>query len=103
THCGTGGLTCGTKAGTTPACQCPENAGTDVYVDPTAGSDTASGVFPTGIQSPAACRYASITKALSVVGSPGRIVADSATLPATFTGETFPMTIPASVTLTTAD
>jgi hypothetical protein len=107
THCSTTGLTCGTKASATSACQCPENTGTDVYVDPTpgtGGSDTASGVFPTGIQTPPTCRYASLTKGLSKVGAPGRVIAISATLPATqLEGETFPMNIPAGVTVMTAD
>jgi hypothetical protein len=103
THCGDSGLTCGTKGSTTPACQCPENVGTDVYVDPAAGSDVAGGVFPTGLQTPASCRYASLTKGLAVVGSPGRVIAISAILPVSFGGESFPLNIPASVSLLTAD
>ncbi len=103
THCGSSGLTCGTKAGGGPACQCPENAGTDVYVDPVGGSDLAAGLFPTGVQGPPACRYASLTYGLTKVGSPGRIVAISATPPVTFSGETFPLAIPAGVSVITAD
>ncbi len=103
THCGTTGLTCGTKAGAGPACQCAENTGTDVFVDPNAGSDIAAGLFPTGVQNPPACRYATLTKGLSVVGSPGQVVAISATLPAKFAAETFPLAVPAGVSLTTAD
>jgi hypothetical protein len=103
THCGTGGLTCGTKAGGVPACQCPENSGTDVYVDPAAGSDVATGLFPTGAQNPPACRFATLSNGLSKVGSPGRVVAISATVPATFGGETFPLIVPAGVSLITAD
>ena len=103
THCGDGGLTCGTKASATPACQCPENSGTDVYIDPNAGSDIVGGMFPTGIQSPAACRYASLTNGLTKVGLPGRVIAISTNLPATFAGETFPLRIPAGVTVMTAD
>jgi hypothetical protein len=103
THCGDSGLTCGTKGSTTPACQCPENVGTDIYVDPAAGSDVAGGVFPTGLQTPASCRYASLTKGLAVVGSPGRVIAISAVLPVSFGGESFPLAIPASVSLLTAD
>jgi Right handed beta helix region len=102
-HCATSGLTCGTKASAQPACQCPENAGTDVFVDPAAGSDVVGGVFPTGIQSPAACRYASLTNGLTKVGSPGRVIAISASLPAAFAGETIPLTIPDGVTVMTAD
>jgi hypothetical protein len=103
THCLASGLTCGTKAGAGPACQCPENTGNDVYVDPVGGSDLATGLFPTGVEGPAACRYASLTYGLGKVGSPGRIIAISATPPVTFTGETFPMAIPTGVSLMTAD
>jgi hypothetical protein len=106
THCGTTGFTCGVKGGGTPACQCPANAGTDVYVDPVAGSDVVAGVgavFPTGIQTPAACRYASLTNGLTKVPTPGRVIAISAVPPVTFAGETFPLTIPASVSVLTAD
>jgi filamentous hemagglutinin len=103
THCATNGLTCGSKAGAGAACQCPENGGTDVYVDPGAGSDVVGGLFPTGIQSPAACRYATLTNGLTKVGAPGRVIAISATLPATFGGETFPLNIPAGVSVMTAD
>ncbi len=103
THCGPSGLTCGNKAGAAPACQCPENAGTDVYVNPSAGSDLVGGLFPTGIQSPAACRYGTLTNGLSKVGAPGRVIAISANLPATFGGETFPLNVPAGVIVMTAD
>ncbi len=103
THCGTNGLTCGGKAGAGAACQCPENGGTDVYVDPSAGSDVVGGLFPTGIQSPAACRYATLTNGLTKVGAPGRVIAISANLPATFGGEMFPLNIPAGVSVMTAD
>ena len=103
THCGSNGLTCGSKGGSGPGCQCPENAGTDVYVDPGAGSDVGGGLFPTGIQSPAACRYATLTNGLTKVGAPGRVIAVSANLPATFGGETFPLNVPAGVTVMTAD
>jgi hypothetical protein len=105
THCGLNGggrLTCGTKGGP-PACQCPANAGDNVFVDPTAGSDTAAGLFPTGVQTPAACRYQSLTKGIASVAAAGTVTAISATLPASFTAETFPLAVPAGVTLTTAD
>jgi hypothetical protein len=61
------------------------------------------GLFPTGIQSPAACRYATLTNGLSKVGAPGRMIAISANLPATFGGETFPLNVPAGVNVMTAD
>lgn len=103
THCSDDGLICGTKAGGGPACQCPENTGTDVFVDPAAGSDVAAGLFPTGVQNPPACRFATLTKGLSVVGSPGRVVALTANPPVKFIGETFPLAVPAGITLTTGD
>jgi hypothetical protein len=106
THCANnagGRLTCGTKAGA-PSCQCPENTATnvDVFVDPVAGSDTGGASFATGIQTPAACRFASLTKGLAVTGVRS-VTAISATLPAAFGGETLPLAIPAGVTVTTAD
>ena len=60
-------------------------------------------MFPTGIQSPAACRYATLTNGLTKVGAPGRVIAISANLPATFGGETFPLNVPAGVNVMTAD
>ncbi|HVZ86302.1 MAG TPA: hypothetical protein VHG72_04995, partial [Polyangia bacterium] len=103
THCGTNGLACGTKAGGPPACQCPDNTGTDVYVDPVAGSDVAGGLFPTGLQTPAACRYATLTNGLAKVGTPGRVIAITANPPTAFGEETFPLAVPAGVSLLTAD
>jgi hypothetical protein len=106
THCGDTGFTCGTQGGGAPSCQCPANSGTDIYVDPVAGSDLVAGVgavYPTGIQTPAACRFASLTKGLATVGSPGRVIAISATLPVTFGAETFPINVPSSVSVLTAD
>src|SRR4029077_6275401 len=85
-------------------CTCPPNTGTDVYVDPVAGSDAEdAGVRPTGVQTPPECRFATLTKGLSKVASGGRVVAISAALPVSFTTETFPLRIPAHTTLTTAD
>lgn len=103
THCGTSGLTCNTQGGGTPACQCPANSATnrDVYVDPVDGRDS-SAVFPTGIQSPAQCRFQSLTKALSTANLT-RVIAVSAAPPVSFAGETLPLAIPNGVTLTTAD
>ncbi len=109
THCAATGFTCGTQGGGTPTCQCPVNPqGADIYVDPVAGSDVVAGVgnvFPTGIQTPAACRFASLTNGLTKIPfqKPGRVIAISAVTPVTFAGETFPLTIPASVSVLTAD
>jgi hypothetical protein len=72
-----------------------------VFVDPTAGSDEeASGFLPTGVEDPPHCRFRTIGHALSRVGAAGRVVAQSETLPATFDAETFPLEVPADVTLT---
>ena len=110
THCGDTGFTCGTQGGVPPACQCPPRTtpDADVYVDPVAGSDVMAGVgnvFPTGIQTPAACRYASLTNGLTKipVQHAGRVIAISAVTPVTFAGETFPLTIPTGVSVLTAD
>ena len=53
------------------ACQCAEHTGTDWFVDPSAGSDAAAGVFPTGNNSPSACRYKTLGKALSFATASG--------------------------------
>jgi hypothetical protein len=101
---GGGGLTCGSKGGA-PACQCAE-ATTDHYVDPVAGNDntTVGPLFPTGAQNPPACRLRSLTKAVNTVITPGdRIIAITAAPPGTFSAETFPLTVSAGITLTTAD
>ncbi|HVR03357.1 MAG TPA: right-handed parallel beta-helix repeat-containing protein [Polyangia bacterium] len=105
THCAAnvgGALTCGTKGGPA-ACQCLDNAGTTVYVDPSAGSDVATGLFPTGVQTPAACRYQTLTTGLAKIATAGTVIAISASVPATFMGETFPLAVPTGATLTTAD
>jgi hypothetical protein len=97
-----GPFQCGTRAGAA-ACQCPDAGTTQIFVDPVAGHDTAT-VPPTGANSPAACRYKTITKALTAVtATRRRLVATTATPPASFTGETFPLVLPANVTLDTVD
>jgi len=98
-----GPLTCGTKAGFA-ACQCPENIGTAVYVDPVAGSDSADDAhpFPTGIQTPTACRFGTLTHGIDRVGSPGTVVAISDNPPVAFTTELLPLAVKSGVTLTTA-
>jgi hypothetical protein len=99
-----GPLTCGTKAGAA-SCQCAENTGTSVFVDPAAGSDAADGShpFPTGIQTPVACRFATLTHGLDRVGSPGTVIAISDYPPVAFTTELLPLAVKSGVTLTTAD
>jgi hypothetical protein len=97
-----GPFVCGTKSGAA-ACQCPEPTG-DVYADPVAGSDAAAGMFPSGAQTPAACRFKTLTRALQAATAAGmRVVATTAAPPATFSGEKFPLAVPAGVTLTTGD
>ena len=102
--CSMTSLVCGTKAGggTIAGCQCAEHAGTDYFVDPAAGQDTST-LFPTGIDSPADCRFGTLGKGLSVAAAGGRVIATSAAPPVSFSGEAFPLIVPASVTLTTAD
>ena len=99
-----GPLTCGTKAGFA-SCQCPENTGTSVFVDPVAGRDTADGnhPFPTGIQTPTACRFGTLTHGIDRAGSPGTVVAVSDAPPVAFTAELLPLAVKSGVTLTTAD
>ena len=69
------------------------------------GSDVANGThpYPTGIATPAACRFATLTHGMDQVGSPGTVIAISANPPVAFTGETFPLVVKTGVTLTTAD
>ncbi|HUB06430.1 MAG TPA: right-handed parallel beta-helix repeat-containing protein, partial [Myxococcales bacterium] len=105
-------LVCNTQGGASAACQCPlHTAGQPYFVDPVNGSDSASGIFPTGLQSPAQCSFGTLTNALAVAGGAGgaQTVEAEGTPPATFTkqatgnSETFPITVPAGVTLTTTD
>jgi hypothetical protein len=108
-NCGATGLTAGTVSGTA-ACVCkPATAGT-YYVDPNPAMATYMNGQPTGVQSPPACRLRGITQALAKIaattGFNRIVVAHDPPLPvhlAASTGETFPMTIPAGITVTTAD
>ena len=102
--CTASSLVCGMKSGSA-ACQCAEHTGNDFIVDPVAGSDAQTGVFPTGNDSPEECRYGTLGKGLSVAASGQRVVAktDAGNLPTQFVGETFPLTVGGGVTLTTAD
>ena len=69
------------------------------------GSDVANGThpYPTGITTPAVCRFQTLTHGIDRVGSPGSVIAISANPPVAFTGETFPLVVKAGVALTTAD
>jgi hypothetical protein len=100
--CTASSYVCGTKSGVA-ACQCAEHSGGDYYADPVSGADTST-VFPTGINSPASCRFGTLHKALSVATSAGnRVIATSTSVPQIFNSETFPLVVPAGVTLTTSD
>lgn len=87
---------------------CPSNGSMDLYVDPTA---TRIGTVPaTGVSSPAACAFPSISDAVGAatgqgIGSGGRIILSGGTpgTPAEFTDEEFPLTVPPGVAVTTAD
>jgi hypothetical protein len=97
-----GPYVCGTGGGA--HCQCPDATTSAIYVDPAAGSDAGGAVPSNGAASPPACRFKTLTKALgAVTASRKKIVATSATPPVSFAGETFPLTVPAGVTLGTAD
>jgi hypothetical protein len=102
TDCSGISLVCGTKSGVA-ACQCADHTGNDYFVDPVDGSDAAGGLFPTGVNSPAFCRFATLGKGLSLAVSGNRVVATSPTPPAVFSAETFPLGVPAGVILTTSD
>jgi hypothetical protein len=99
--CTASSLVCGTKSGVA-ACQCSEHSGGDYFADPVSGADT-SAVFPTGINSPAMCRFGTLGKALAQTTSGNRVIATSTGLPQIFNAETFPLVVPAGVTLTTSD
>ena len=84
---------------------CPENTSTDFYANPVV--NRAATPAPTGIESPPWCAFPTIKAALNALeddGGAGRVVASGAgDTPATFRKETFPLTVPTSVTLTTND
>ena len=98
--CAASGLVCGTKS-SVAACQCPAHSGNDYIVDPVAGSDAQTGVFPTGIDSPEACRFGTLGKGLAAAISGNRVVAKTDSGSANFSGETFPLSVGNGVTLTT--
>jgi hypothetical protein len=110
THCAANNaaLTCGTKSGVA-ACQCQDQTGTalDVYVDPTSGSDAVNtGLFPTGVQFPPACRLKSLKLALAVENAK-RVIGlheGAADMPVTFTSDVaFPLVVKDGVTLMSSD
>jgi hypothetical protein len=101
------GLVCGTASGAAD-CQCPANTGTTLYVDPVNGSDHAAGVYPTGVDSPASCRFGTLTHALGLAVSGTTVEATGG--PGVFAAvtdggnaEVFPLNVPTRVTLTTSE
>ncbi|HET8542429.1 MAG TPA: hypothetical protein VFL83_21325 [Anaeromyxobacter sp.] len=107
--CGASGLACGDPGGA-PACVCPAPAA-EIVVDVAAPRGD---VVPTGAAQPAACRFGTIGAALAYArdtwpavhpGTPAvvrAVGAATAEAPLVFAGETFPIRIPAGVTLATA-
>lgn len=96
-----GALACDT-AGGTAGCPCAPAPADAVHVDPVAGGGSA-GRAATGAASPPSCRFKTLTEALAATGGTRtRVVASTATLPGSFAAETFPLTIPAGITVTTA-
>jgi hypothetical protein len=80
--------------------QCPQAAGNTYYVDPSAGSD----VIGTGDHSTTGCAFKSVSRALAVIGSspnPGTkvLVLNTGTIATNSNGETFPIDVPANVTI----
>ena len=106
--CGSQGLAAGTLSAK-PACVCAEPSGQFLYVDPAPGAPAQPVGPPTGAKSPAACRLPSVTSALAKAAQKKTftwVVATHATTPVHLgvaTGETFPMTIPAGMTVTSDD
>lgn len=105
----TEGLTCAVRSGTA-TCACPANQGTDFYADALAGSAATEAPFPTGVDSPAACRYRRVTDALAAATNAARggtsaqvLMTGRQTGPMRFRNETFPLVVPAFVNLTTTD
>jgi len=87
-------------------CTCPPNSDGIYRVDPNAPA-LDGGKTPTGVDTPAACRYRSLTAALEAASAHTNpkimIMGGAATFSAAATGETFPLTVPAGATLTGAE
>ncbi|HTA21075.1 MAG TPA: hypothetical protein VK989_17400, partial [Polyangia bacterium] len=98
--CAPSGLVCGTKS-SVAACQCPEHSGTTYIVDPNSGTDSQSGLFATGIDSPEECRFKTLGKGLSSATSGDSVVTKTDSGSANFAAETFPLAVGNGVTLTT--
>ncbi len=109
TSCSASSLVCGSKSGSAD-CECGGNGTSTFYADPVGGSATGALPYPTGLASPAKCRFKTLTSALvqanaaGALGS-GTVIAtgQAGSGAATFDAETFPLTVNSNVTLTTAD
>lgn len=95
---------CTTKIGTHAACvnnactACPAVSGSTYLVDPVAGSDQTG----TGDGTTPGCGFKTITRALQVIGAPVSATSIAVLGPSTVSaGETFPIPLPANVTVTT--
>ncbi|HTN51108.1 MAG TPA: right-handed parallel beta-helix repeat-containing protein [Anaeromyxobacter sp.] len=92
--------------GAAPACQC-KPAG-PVFVADAAGGATSASLAPSGAGAPVACRFRSLGAALAAAGAYATangsatvsIQGGKGTFGKTATGESFPLTVPAGVTLT---
>ena len=105
TSCAGSGLVCSASA-----CVCPANPGTAQYADPLHGTTAGAPLHATGVQSPAACRFSTLTEALAAAASRGAgasVVASgwTAAVPGGVVLFTEPgaLTVAAGVTLTTDD
>jgi len=89
---------------------CPANTTNDVYVNPSPKVKRQKNVALTGVSSPVNCTFASITTAIDSaetrgLGAGARIILTGATasVPAAFTNEAYPLDVPAGLTITTSD
>jgi hypothetical protein len=107
TDCAASSLLCSLGAG---ACVCPDNPGPEYVADALGGSPVGAPPNPTGLASPAACRYRTLTDALTRAsghgsGSTVRARGWSASVPGGVVvfSEPGALSIGAGVTLTTDD
>ena len=110
TSCSGASLVCGTRSGTA-ACECGANTSTTFSADPVNGSASGAMPFPSGLQSPAQCRFRTLTAALTVAnaavisGGTATVLATGATSTstATFAAESFPLVVQPNVSVSTTD
>jgi hypothetical protein len=101
--CSGQGLVCAQRIGQPPACECPVNDGPEFAADP---ENTTPAPYPTGVANPKECRFRRLGDALAAAGSfagaatvrayPG---AGASVVFGSATGETYPVDVPANVTL----